>query len=39
MLPLLFEKIRRAGWAEQLKTDLPGGKAATSYYSLVLDGT
>ena len=39
MLPLLFEKVRRAGWAEQFKTDLPDGKDAGSYYSLVLDGT
>jgi hypothetical protein len=39
LLPVLFERIRRAGWAEQFKTHLPDGKDAGDYYSLPLDGT
>jgi hypothetical protein len=38
LLPKLFEKVRRAGWAEQYKTSLPSGKHKGSYYTMPLDG-
>jgi hypothetical protein len=38
LLPKLFEKMRRAGWAEQYKTRVPSGKNEGSYYTMVLDG-
>lgn len=38
LLPKLFEKARRAGWAEQYKTNLPSGKNKGSYYTMAVDG-
>ena len=38
LLPKLFDKVRRAGWAEQYKTKLPSGKNKGSYYTMPLDG-
>jgi hypothetical protein len=38
LLPKLFEKVRRAGWAEQYKTSVPSGKNKGSYYTMPLDG-
>jgi hypothetical protein len=38
LLPKMFEKVRRAGWAEQYKTSLPSGKEKGSYYTMALDG-
>lgn len=38
LLPELFEKVRRAGWAEQYKTSIPSGKDKGSYFTLPLDG-
>lgn len=38
LLPKMFEKARRAGWAEQYKTSLPSGKNQGSYYTMPLDG-
>jgi hypothetical protein len=38
LLPELFEKVRRAGWADQFKTSLPSGKDKGSYFTIVLDG-
>jgi hypothetical protein len=39
LLPVLFERVRRAGWAEQFKTTIPTGADAGDYYTLVLDGS
>jgi hypothetical protein len=39
LLPLLFERFRRAGWAKQFKTQLTTGKHQGDYYSVALDGT
>jgi hypothetical protein len=39
LLPVLFEKIRRAGWAKQFKVSLAMGKEQGDYYSVALDGT
>lgn len=38
LLPILFEKVRRAGWAEQYKTSIPSGKNKGSYFTMPLDG-
>jgi hypothetical protein len=35
LLAVLFERVRRAGWGERLKTSLPEG----DFYTLVLDGS
>jgi hypothetical protein len=39
LLPTLFEKIRRAGWAKPFKTSLATGQGHGDYYSVALDGT
>jgi hypothetical protein len=39
LLPMLFEKIRRAGWAGEFKSIVPSGAHQGAYYTLVLDGT
>lgn len=39
LLPTLFEKIRRAGWAKHFKTPLATGQEQSHYYSVALDGT
>lgn len=38
LLPKMFEKVRRAGWAERYKTSIPSGKDKGSYYTAPLDG-
>jgi len=38
LLPELFESVRRAGWANQYKTNLPSGKDQGDYYTMPLDG-
>jgi hypothetical protein len=38
-LPKLFERVRRAGWAESFKTHLPTGAHQGAYYRLVLAGS
>jgi len=39
LLPELFEGIRRAGWAKQMKTHIPSGAQQGDYYTIMLDGT
>jgi hypothetical protein len=39
LLPVLFEEVRRAGWAKQFKTTLASGKHQGDYYTMPLDGT
>jgi hypothetical protein len=39
LLPVLFEKIRRAGWAKSLKTQLTAGTSQGDYYVVALDAT
>lgn len=39
LLPVLFEKIRRAGWAKLFKTQLVTDNHQDDYYSVALDGT
>lgn len=39
LLPRLFEKIRRAGWAKHFKTQLATGNQQDDYYCVALDGT
>jgi len=39
LLPVLFEKVRRAGWAKLFKTRLATGDEQGDYYSVALDGT
>ena len=39
LLPVLFEKIRRAGWATEFKSTVPSGEHQGDYYTLMLDGT
>lgn len=39
LLPVLFEKIRRAGWAKHFKTQLATGNTRGDYYCVALDGT
>jgi hypothetical protein len=39
IFPVLFERIRRAGWADQYQTDIEGGDSAGAYYVMALDGT
>jgi hypothetical protein len=39
LLPALFAKIRRAGWAPEFKSTIPSGAAQGDYYTVMLDGT
>jgi hypothetical protein len=39
LLPTLFEKIRRAGWATECTTTLSSGADQGTYYTLMLDGS
>lgn len=39
LLPVLFEKVRRAGWAKEFKSTVPSGEHQGDYYTLMLDGT
>jgi hypothetical protein len=39
LLPTLFEKVRRAGWARDFKSTVPSGEHQGDYYTLVLDGS
>ena len=39
LLPTLFEKIRRAGWAQECTSPVPSGAHRGHYYTLMLDGT
>jgi hypothetical protein len=39
LLPVLFEKMRRAGWAKEFKSTVPSGEHQGDYYTLMLDGT
>jgi hypothetical protein len=39
VLGWLFERVRRAGWAEQFKVSIPSGADYGSYYAVALDGS
>ncbi len=39
LLPALFEKIRRAGWAKEFTSVIPNGEDQGRYYTLMLDGS
>jgi hypothetical protein len=39
VLPALFEKVRRAGWAKEFKSTVPSGDHQGDYYTGVLDGS
>lgn len=39
ILPQLFERVRRAGWATHFQTTLSAGATAGTYYVMALDGT
>ncbi len=39
MLPVLFERMRRVGWAKEWVNEIGDGSCAGSYYVLALDGT
>lgn len=39
LLPALFAKIRRAGWAKEFMSPISSGENCGGYYPLVLDGT
>ena len=39
LLPALFDKIRRAGWATEFTTELSSGSTPGPYYTLMLDGS
>ena len=39
LMPLLFEKIRRAGWATQFQSEVSSGRDTGKYYVTALDGT
>jgi|SRR5215213_4350684 len=39
LLPIFFERMRRAGWASDYQTTLDNGKQAGTYYVVALDGT
>jgi hypothetical protein len=39
LLPARFAKIRRAGWAPELKSTVPSGAAQGDYYPVMLEGT
>ena len=36
---VLFERLRRAGWAESYQTTITSGSSAGAYYVMALDGT
>jgi hypothetical protein len=38
VLPTLFAKVRRAGWATECKSTVPHGRHQGDYYTAVLDG-
>jgi hypothetical protein len=39
VLPELFEKVRRAGWAKDFKSTIPSGFHQGDYYTAMLDGS
>jgi hypothetical protein len=39
LLPALFAKVRRAGWATEFKSTVPSGYQQGDYYSAMLDGS
>jgi hypothetical protein len=39
LLPTLFAKLRRAGWATELKSTVPSGRHQGDYYTAMLDGS
>ncbi len=39
LLPRVFEKIRRAGWAKAFTTELTSGEHRGTYYTVMLDGS
>jgi hypothetical protein len=39
VLPALFAKVRRAGWAMDFKSPVPSGAHQGAYYSAMLDGS
>ena len=39
LLPVLFEKIRRAGWAREFTTAVSSGADRGTYYTVMLDGS
>ena len=39
VLPVLFEQVRRAGWAKEWQQEISDGRDAGVYYVLALDGT
>lgn len=39
LMPMLFEKIRGAGWAAQFQSEVSSGSDAGKYYVAALDGT
>lgn len=39
VLPELFEKVRRAGWAQDFKSTVPSGFHHGDYYTAMLDGS
>jgi hypothetical protein len=39
LLPELFAKVRRAGWAKEFKSTVPSGYHQGDYYSVMLDGS
>jgi hypothetical protein len=39
VLPALFAKVRRAGWATDFKSTVPSGSHQGEYYSAMLDGS
>jgi hypothetical protein len=39
LLPVLFERMRRVGWAKEWVNEISDGPCAGSYYVMALDGT
>ncbi len=39
VLPVLFERVRRSGWAKEWQQEISTGRDAGFYYVLALDGT
>jgi hypothetical protein len=39
LLPALFAKVRRAGWATEFKSTVPSGDQQGDYYTVMLDGS
>jgi hypothetical protein len=39
LLPMLFEKVRRAGWAKEFQSPVPSGSHQGEYYTAMLDGS